>query len=280
MKIKESTSYPHPVLAPWSDDISGASFDTKIAFRLDENINQVTLHCDVALEHPEIQNLIDSGRATFGCFIKCQETGLRRLQPLGFPIGSQQFASGALLGRVQLRPMVWTTSKVAAYNPSGVHAEFAGNMDIDAGQILALDDEQVIEVTRPALPPLESIFKIQSSDSVPPGAFEIDTEVDRITVFMSKQTYQLIQELRNESDSTRVVLMNALYVPVVIEVLDQLRAGTAQFDQYRWLHPFRARCEEADVDISNPDLLNDAQKLLQRPFASLCQLIEDLGDRE
>lgn len=279
MKIKESTSYPHPVLAPWSDDISGSSFDTKIAFRLDETINQVNIHCEVALEHTEIRNLIESGHATFGCFIKCPETGMRRLQPLGFPVGSQQFASGALLGRVQLRPMVWTTAKVSNYSPSGVHAEFASSMDIDAGQILALDDEQIIEVTKPPLPPLESIFKIESSDSIPPGEFEVDTEVDRITVLMPKQTYQLVQELRGTDEITRAALMNSLYAPVIMEVLDQLRGGTGQFDQYRWLHPFIARCEEAGVDITNPSLLNDAQRLLQQPFASLCQMIDD-GDEE
>jgi hypothetical protein len=279
MKIKESTSYPHPVLAPWSEDIGNASFDTKIVFQLDEAENQVTIRCDATLDHPDIRALIETGSAQFGCFIKCLATGLRGLQPLGFPYGSQQFASGALLGRVQLRPVVWSTMQIADYNPAGAHAEFAGGMNVDAGQILALDDEQVIEVTRPPLPPLESIFKIESSDEVPAGEFEIDTADDLITVLMPKATYQLVQDLRNADESTRAVLMNGLYVPIIMEVLDQLREGDDQFEQYRWLHPFRARCELVEVDITKPSLLNDAQKLLQQPFASLSQLI-DYGDDE
>jgi len=279
MKIKESTSYPHPVLAPWSEDIGNASFDTRIVFQLDEAENQVTIRCDVTLDHPDIRSLIEAGSATFGCFINCQDTGLRRLQPLGFPSGSQQFAGGALLGRVQLRPMVWSTRQIADYEPAGVHAEFAGGMNVDAGQILALDDEQVIEVTRPPLPPLESIFQIEASDEVPVGQFELDTADDRITVLMPKATFQLIQDLRNADESTRAALMNALYVPIIMEVLDQLRDGDEQFEQYRWLHPFRARCELAQVDLTKPDLLNDAQKLLEQPFASLSQLI-DYGDDE
>lgn len=279
MKIKESTSYPHPVLAPWSDDIASASFDTRIVFKLDEAESQVTIRCDVTLDHPDIRSLIETGSATFGCFIKCQETGLRRLQSFGFPSGSQQFASGVLLGRVQLRPVVWSTRQIADYEPVGAHVEFAGSMNVDAGQILALDDEQMIEVTRPPLPPLESIFKIESSDDVPAGEFEIDTADDRITVLMPNATYQLVQDLRNADESTRAALMNALYVPIIMEVLDQLRDGEDQFEQYRWLHPFRARCELAEVDLSKPSLLNDAQKLLQQPFASLSQLI-DYGDDE
>jgi len=274
MKIQESTSYPHPVLAPWSEDVADAIFTTKITFQLDQNANQVAIHCDVTLNHPEILSLIEDGSATFGCFIKCVETGVRRMQRLGFPVGNQQFASGAMIGRVQLRPMVWSLKPIAGYDPSGAHAEFAGGMDIEAGQILALDDEQVIEVTRPSLPPLESIFEIQSSDAVAQGEFELDTEADRITVLMPPATYQLLQDLRQGDDATRAAIMNALYVPIVMEVLDRLRDGEESFEQYRWLHPFRTRCQLADVDLTKPDLLNDAQKLLQQPFASLSQLLE------
>jgi hypothetical protein len=279
MKITETTSYPHPVLAPWSEDIQNARFETHIAFQLDEEQNQVTVRCEATLDHPDLRALIESGSATFGCFIKCEKTGLRRLQPLGFPAGSQQFASGALLGRVELRPMIWSARAIGQYLPSGAHAEFAEASDIDPGQILALDDAQVIDITRPPLPPLESIFEIQLSDDVADGTIEIDTDMDRVTVRMPKATYDLVQDMRSAHESTRAVLMNALYVPIIMEILDQLRYGDDQFEQHRWLHPFRARCELAGVDITKPDLFNDAQRLLQQPFASLSQLI-DYGDEE
>ncbi|HUD55746.1 MAG TPA: hypothetical protein VMR02_10985 [Terracidiphilus sp.] len=98
MKISESTSYPHPVLAPWSTDISGFVFSTEIICREEEKNHQVTLHCNVTLDHPDILALIQNGSATCGCFIKCQETGFRRLQRVGVPSGTHDFAPGALLG--------------------------------------------------------------------------------------------------------------------------------------------------------------------------------------
>ena len=84
MKISESTSYPHPLLAPWSDDIEGASIATTIRFRESEDINQVSIHFEVRLDQPDILTLINSGTASFGCFIRCQDTGLRRLQRISF----------------------------------------------------------------------------------------------------------------------------------------------------------------------------------------------------
>src|SRR5438093_777778 len=105
MKISESTSFPHPILASWSKDISGAGFSTEIVYREDENTNQLSIHCTVLLDQPDIVTLIRTGSASFGCFIKCQETGFRRLQRIGFPAGNHDFGPGALLGRVQIRPM-------------------------------------------------------------------------------------------------------------------------------------------------------------------------------
>lgn len=273
MKISETTSYPHPVLAPWSSDIANATFDTEITFREEGDGNQVSIHCSANLSHPDIVRLVQEGSAVFGCFIRCRETGLRRLQRFGFPSGVHHFAPGALLGRVHLRPMVWSASRIAAYRPFGMHAEFSGSFDIEPGQILALDDEQIIDVTRPPLATIESIFEIESSAEMENGRFEVNTDCDRITVSMSEKTYHLVQCLRQTDDVTRAVIMNSLYVPIVMQVLDLLKDGPEQFEHRRWFHPFRVRCEMAGIDMENPDLLKDAVRLLEHPFTSLEKLI-------
>jgi hypothetical protein len=280
MKISETTSYPHPVLAAWSGDIAGATFATTISFRELEDSRQVSLHCETALDHPDVIELINSGAASFGCYVRCQDTGMRRLQRIGYPTGAHDFAPGALLGRVQIRPLIWTTREVPQYLPSGAHPEFSAGSDLAAGQIIALDEEQIIDVTKPPLPPFESIFEIVASEDVAEGEFEIDTQADRITVAMASATYQLVQALRETDDVSRTVVMNAMYIPIVMEVLDRLKDGSEQYEPYRWLHPFRARCEVTDVDIEKPDLLNDAQKLLAQPFGMLRLLTyeEDEGD--
>jgi len=274
MKISETTSYPHPVLTPWSGDIEGAVFATTTHFRELEENGQVSLHCQTTLDHPDIIGLINSGAASFGCYIRCQDTGMRRLQRIGFPAGTHDFAPGALLGRVQVRPMIWSTRAVHSYAPAGAHPEFSSGSGVGAGQILALDNEQIIDVTRPPLPPVESIFEIVASDDVEEGEFEIDTETDRITVAMAPGTYALAQALRQTDDVSRAAIMNAVYVPVIMEVLDRLRDSAEPYEQYRWLHPFLARCEATSVDLEKPDLLNDAQRLLNQPFATL-QLLTD-----
>ena len=275
MKISETTSYPHPVLAPWSNDISGASFSSIINYQEDFQTNQLSIHCTVTLDQPDIVALLKNGLATLGCLIRCQETGFRRLQPMGFPIGLHDFAPGALLGRVQIRPVVWSTKLIANYMPAGAHHEFNQPLNIGIGEILALDEEKIIEVTRPPLPAVESIFEIKSSEEVPEGQFEIDTEHDRVVIRMGPGTYTLVQELRATDSDSQIAVMNSLYVPIVMEVLAELKSrGYEAFETYRWLHPFRARCEVSNVGIKQAECLNDAQRLLLYPFASLKQFTQ------
>jgi hypothetical protein len=281
MKISESTSYPHPVLAPWSSDISGAMFRAEVSYREEEQSNQLSIHCAATLDQPDIVALIRNGFATLGCLIRCQETGFRRLQPIGFPTGSHDFAPGALLGRVQIRPIIWSTKPIPHYRPIGVHMEFSDSLDIEIGEILALDKEKIIEVTRPPLPAIESIFEIKSSEELPENRFEIDAELDRVLVRMGVKTYKLVQELRVTDINTQIAVMNSLYVPIVMEVLTQLKErGYEPFESYRWLHPFKARCELSHIDIQKADFLNDAQKLLSFPFATQKKLTQYEGEEQ
>lgn len=275
MRISESTSYPHPILAPWSSDISGAEFSTEIKYLDNEKSNRLSIHCTVKLDQSDLLNLISDGSALFGCFIKCQETGFRRLLRIGFPTGGHDFAPGALLGRVQIRPMVWSVRPISGFRPAGTHPEFTSAFDLQPGQILALDEEQTIHVTRAPLPPIESIFEIGSSDELPESRFEIDTEADRIKVKMGMTTYKLVQELRQTTDDTRAVVMNSLYVPVLMEVLTRVAQGRPEaFEEYRWFTPFKFRCDLAGVDLSKLDAFNDAQRILSDPFMLLNKLAQ------
>ena len=274
MKISETTSYPHPVLAPWSDDIAGAGISAEFTLRENGHGQQVDLHCALHLEHPELTDLINDGTAEFGCFVICRDTGFRRLQRMGFPQGTHQFAPGALFGRVQLRPIIWTAKPVTNYMPAGAHPEFSAPISLGPGQILALDDEQEVIVLRPPVPSIESIFEILSSEEVAEGEFVIDEAGDRIEITMAPGTYALVQSLRQTDDLTRAVVMNAMFVPVVMEVLHRLSAGQDEFEQCRWFEPFRRRCEDVGVDMTEPDLFSDAQKLLAAPFATLGQLTD------
>lgn len=273
MKISETTIYPYPLLAPWSNDISESSFNTEIRYREDNSSQQLSMHFDSALTNDDISRLIDNGSARFGCFIRCKDTGLRRVQPLGFPQGIHDFAPGALLGRVEIRPMIWTTKSVSSYLPLGAHFEFHES-DLESGKIIALGEEQILHVTHPALPTVESIFEIDINPNLPDGKFEIDMGGDKIVIRMPDITFSLVQLLRQTDNSTKIVTRTSLFIPTLMYVLDQISKNGEQFEGLRWYNSFSSRCDLLSINKNNPDLLNDAMKLLDNPFMALECLIE------
>lgn len=273
MKISESTIYPHPVLTPWSDDVAGQPMSCTVQVQITSDGRRIVLSCRAKLDHPDILSFLGDRKASYGIYVRCQETGLRELTALDFPEGSHEFAPGGLLGRVYVRPMIWTRESIHDYLPSGAHPEYSTPMDVAAGRFLALDYEHAFDVAHPALPPIESIFEIRESQDVLEGEFDINTDADKIAINMAPKTFELVQKLRETDDGARAALMNSLYAPTIMDVLQKLKESPDNFEGFRWIHPFRARCESVGVNAESPSLLNDAQKLLGMPFSTLSTML-------
>jgi hypothetical protein len=274
MKISEASAYSHPVLTPWSDDIDGPAMATTLAPGVSDDGKGVLLGYSAVLHHSELRARIEQGEVAYGIYIRCIETGLRELKELRFPEGTIRFDDGALLGRVDARPIVWAKSRISSYLPYGAHHEYVNPSLVEPGRPLALEWEQQFIVAHPSLPDVESIFQLVEKPELEEGKISVDASADKVSISVGARTHTLIQELRGGNEATRAVLMNALYGPAVMEILHQLQENSAQFDQYRWSGPFKARCDELGIDIRKPDLINDAQALLNSPFLSLARSVD------
>lgn len=64
-------------------------------------------------------------------------------------------------------------------------------------------------------------------------------------------------------------VLNGVYLPVVMQVLDMLREGGGDYEGLRWHRIFDAKCTHYQINTRDPDLWLDAQKLLQAPFSEV-----------
>jgi hypothetical protein len=63
-----------------------------------------------------------------------------------------------------------------------------------------------------------------------------------------------------------------------MEVLNNLRDGdVAAFEGKKWFRVFSAKCQHLGIDPGKNDIWQDAQTLLQMPFAEINKL-ENMGD--
>lgn len=268
MRISDSSRFPHPVLRADSNDFASGEFDVRFQAEEAPQTGRLQLEYEVILTEPSIENLVTSGQARVGCLVRCEDTYYSRLLPLSWPGGKSDFAPGSLLNKVSLRPVVWLQEGIEAWDPGTLHQEFEPPVALRQGDVVAIAPEYVMSVGQAKFQPIESIFELRRSPSLEEGRIEIDPEGDRIGILAASETYDALNLLRGQAGGQPVMLMG-VYLPAVMEVLEQLRPGYNSFEGYRWFRPFTARCDANGIAVNTAPLLETAQILLESPARAL-----------
>lgn len=276
MRLSDDTRFPHPVLSPFTGDFTSGEFNVDFRVQEDRNTGALSLEYQISLTEPGIRRLVESNRAAVGCFIRCNDTYYTELRRLAWDSGRSDFHPGTLLNRVLLRPVVWLTDRLADWDPGTIHAEFEPPVSLEKGDIIAIGDESIISVGLAKLTPIESIFELDPSPDIPEGKIQVALDRNRIAILVGPNTYKTISLLREQSTGIPVI-MNAVYLPAVMEVLDAIRDAQDSYETRRWYKPFIARCDAKGISpTADKSILENAQALLDNPVHTLDSLL--VGD--
>ena len=275
MRLSEETRFPHPVLGLETGDFTVGEFDVQFTFVENRESGALTLEHSITLTESEIQQLVATERAAAGCFVRCADTYFAELRSMSWPQGRTDFTAGKLLNRVSLRPLIWLLEDLPDWDPGTINPEFSPPVTLDRGDIIAVGAEHIISVGQAKLRPIESIFELDHSPDVPEGTLQVDPDRDRIMILADPKTYETIRLLREQA-GRRPVVMNAVYLPAVMEVLDALRESGGGYQGRRWYQTFLAKCDAMGIDPSaGSSILESAQKLLGSPVGSLASLVAE-----
>jgi hypothetical protein len=276
MRISDFTRYPHPVLGSESEDFAGGAFDVQFVLEEVPSAGRLRINHEITLTEEGIRDFVLRGVAGIGCIVRCEDTYFVELRRLSWPVGRSDFIPGSLINRVTLRPIVWLETGVEQWNPGSIHWEFSPPVSIAPGGIVALGPEYVISVGQAKLRAIESIFELRRAD-LPAGRMQVSLDGDRIAILVASGTYDAIGLLRGQAHGFPI-LINGVYLPAVMEVLDLLRSGSEQYDAYRWYRPFMARCDARGIVLTAElSVLESAQTLLDNPAQTLSRLAEEEG---
>ena len=265
MRITEKTRFPHPVLSPNTGDYISGEFSMAIQVMENRSTGSVTLEHTITLTEPNICALIESNKATVGCFIKCGDTFFTSLRTMSWPSGVSDFQPGLLLNRVTFQPIIWLKTDIPEWNAETIHPEFQPPVSLNIGGILAIGDQLVISVGQAKLKPIESIFDLVKSESLSDGQIKVELNNNQISIQVATTTFNAIAQLREQRDG-KTILLNSIYLPAVMEVLDNLRQSENEYESYRWHQPFLAKCDDKGIQIEDSmSILSAAQLLLEYP---------------
>lgn len=266
MKIDETTRFPHPVLSMVTGDYPDSEFSLDISVAERTKTGKLEIEFQEKITESKIADLVTTGKAAIGMFVICLETYYNKLVPLDLKERKIVFDAGVLKGRVILRPVIWANDNVTGFESDSLHEDFADiNWRFSRGSILALGLEQIIHAGQDKLAPMETIFALVQSEELKDGEFRIGLDSDKIKIFASPNTYNRAHLLRTTRDG-KVQLLNGLYLPVVMEVLLNLKDSGGSYENRRWFRIFTAKCESLGIKPEAVELFQDAQRLLKYPF--------------
>lgn len=278
MKIDLNSHFPHPVLCDANDDFLSGSFDLQIAEVREVGDGTVELDFVISLASSDVQVLIEGGSVRVGAFIRCQDTFYSDLRAADGSSGTWSFDQGALYGRVEVKPAIWLTQRVENWQAKSLNPEFGRAVSIRASEIIGLADDIIFSIGQDKLRKFESIFELVPTDDIPKGRLKVDLLADSIRILAPVDLFQSIEQLRGTKGG-KPVLLSAVYMPVVMEVLESIRGqGNSGYEDRPWYRVFSSKCEHLGIDIAHAPLFETAQRLLGSPIDKLGAAFVELMD--
>jgi hypothetical protein len=271
MRIKPSTSFPHPVLSKGTGDYGNRTFSASLEVEEKPAIGFAIIKGTIAQDDPAIQSLIDSGDACTGLMITCIGTYFDKFVEL--PIGAitVDLSGGLVRGAVYIRGAIIATKNNVVLLSEYIDKEFPEEArKVNAGDFIALTEERFFEAGLEKMASFESIFKLKRQEDVAEGEFEVGLDSESIEILVSPSFHQFLSLVRE--DQMRDVLLSSLYLPVIMSVLDAMKNG--EHTDRRWHDVISSKCRAEGIDVKNGDLSKSAQTLLNSPLMSLRSLLE------
>lgn len=283
MRFDPARTYPHPVLRPGSRDYLRVEFEVDVDLQRIPNTTEIGLSAIMRLSDPDLRRLIDEGKAKYVLLISSPKTQYRAALCSSTPEIKASFEDGYIADRVEFSPLVICTQALKDLRATNWHQDYADlGFDISTGDILAIDYTKEYWIDTAEETPVSSIIRLDRSDRVPDGQWNCRLDAHKIVLEMSRNDYDRFLVVRKKSNSTRDVayLMNSIYFPALIWILENADRNPEAYADLRWYRALNARLEEQKCRLigegRNPNRLRDAQALLRQPFERLLLRMQEV----
>ena len=285
MRFDPGKAWPHPVLRPsCGDDYPHAEFQVEIDMVRSLGNTSVDVSVTFDLSDRDLLQLVDASRAIYVILIRAPRTHYRDLHQSNNREIKVTIPHGILSGRVELTPFLICTDKLTQFQAKGWHQDFGGrSFDIAPGSVLAEDRPNVYWVDTADETPLGSAVEIVQRPGLSDGRWELDLNQERVAIAMSSADYRRFTAARERMYRTTDAqyLMNGLYLPALIQILNEADRDSNIYSEYRWFSSLDQRLDAVGckpLGSERSDRLVDAQKVLDSPFGRMPFILQDEGD--
>lgn len=284
MKINERL-YPHPVLAHFSDDLTGCVF--QITPKVHPTRNAYKLRVRARTSSKDLAALVADGKAAYGIHVECAATRFRQLFTSRDVEFFDEIPGEHLDGRVEICTLIVATDDIPDYKNSNFHPDY-GDMAflVKKGDVLAVGNDIFFDATK-NIDPLQnvaSIFRVRPNPLADAPPFAIDLQDHYVVILLSQQNFQSYSQLRVDQDK-QATLASMIVTPALVHVIEEIKAGDENaFFDLRWFKVVSRKLKALDCDPADPSAWSEdsplvlAQKLVGDPLTSSLQAMLDAED--
>ncbi|MDX2261281.1 MAG: hypothetical protein SFU84_06245 [Gemmatimonadales bacterium] len=286
--IIRDRSFPHPVLAPFLDDVSPNEFECRVLVSADAD--QYYLSVAFSYTNESLQTLVTAGLAVHSIHVECKRNYFRHLYTLSDRAGVLSIRTSEIIGRVEISGFISAAVPIPDYSIAGAHSDYGDTaFNIEIGDILAAASTVTFDAYTDydPLSTIASILMVRCSEAEVDGPLKLDTSGDLLNVTLSQSDYARYVELKGDP-SLGALLANQIVVPVLVEAVHEIKATPAEEIelemQKRWYRSIVRKFEVLDLDVMGGDTpaVELTQILLQLPLRrsleGLIQITEMDGD--
>lgn len=270
MKLSPNKTFPHPVLRADADDYLHRKFQATRGFEASDGYTPV-LSFNFDISEESILSLLNENSAAYVLEIYCPTTSLHRVFRTRKKSGIVSFEKGDLYRRVEVNAFVVCTKDIPGHFSPNFNPEFGNSpFDLLAGDVLAIDEPFSCYWDVECIAPLHSVLKLVANDKIKKGTFAVDTEGDKVKIYMHASDKQRFEYMRISRQQKPYAMF--VYFSAVAEVLRQMKESANDGGQdKRWYRAIEHQMNEIGKDVASPsiDLFATAQELMRKPFAGI-----------
>lgn len=284
-------SYPHPVLAHFSDDIVNSVFQPVVTVK--GNKNAYAFDAIFKTNNTDLLDLIAQEKAQYAVHVECTQTRYRDVFKSKTEKLSFEVPAAMLDGRVEVTSFILASKAIDNYRNDNFHPDYANlTFRVRKADTLAVgqDREFTAEKKSDPLRKVPSIFSIVPSDDPGATGMDVDTTGSKVRVILSRPNFDAYASLKSDQ-SLHPMLSAAVIVPALVTTIDEIRRAAAEgnIDSYadrRWYPVVARRLREIGIHPEDQETfvetsLRIAHELVGQPLsASLERLKTILQDTE
>lgn len=275
MKIDPGKGWPYPVLQPpeYGDDYPKAEFEVDIELKRSQDCAAVDMTAIFDLSDPDLLQLVRTGSAKYVLLVKSPETHYRKEFRSDKPRIEQSF-KGELSGRTEFSSFLVCVAPQKSFTARGWHSDFAGlSFDLMPGFVLAQDKPKEYWIDAANEAPISSILELQPG-GIQDGLWDCLLDKHRVQIRLSEADCKRLKSAREKANNTPEgqYLMNGLFLPVLVHVLNEADKNPDEYSEYRWFDSLDNRLEALGLKSLGSNSSNravDAQKVLEHPFIKM-----------